>query len=213
MHLAKNMSPWADKVKQTPPQWWEITYFGVIRVLKVNKEMQEMESPGWKCNFCLLYSHYNEISLVDKKFPSCNMAMTLLIKTFKSPSSPQKGGAGVKIRKYYPKPSFLNEYSTHSFSCPMQPAWQRNSQQPLTWLCPLSPWEFVCTVSHFSHVWLCATLWMVTCQAPLSVGFSRQEYWSGWPCPSPGDLPDPGIEPESLMPLALASGFFTTSAT
>ena len=41
----------------------------------------------------------------------------------------------------------------------------------------------------------CATPWTVACQAPLSMGFSRQEYWSGLPCPSPGDLPDPGIEP------------------
>ena len=47
---------------------------------------------------------------------------------------------------------------------------------------------------------LCLTLvtpWTVACQAPLSMGFSRQEYWSGLPFPSPGDLPDPGIEPES----------------
>ena len=50
-------------------------------------------------------------------------------------------------------------------------------------------------------------------QAPLSMGFSRQEYWGGLPFPSPGDLPDPGIEPESLMSPALAGGFFTTSAT
>ena len=44
---------------------------------------------------------------------------------------------------------------------------------------------------------LFATLWTVAYQAPLSIGFSRQEYWSGLPCPAPGDLPDPGIEPES----------------
>ena len=47
---------------------------------------------------------------------------------------------------------------------------------------------------------LCPTLvtpWTVACQSPLSMGFSRQEYWSGLPCPSPGDLPDPGIEPRS----------------
>ena len=42
-----------------------------------------------------------------------------------------------------------------------------------------------------------ATPWTVACQAPLSMGFSRQEYWSGLPFPSPGDLPDPGIEPRS----------------
>ena len=50
-------------------------------------------------------------------------------------------------------------------------------------------------------------------QAPLSMGFSRQEYWSGLPCPLPGDLSDPGIEPVSLTSPALAGGFFTTSAT
>ena len=44
---------------------------------------------------------------------------------------------------------------------------------------------------------LFATLWAVACQAPLSIGFSRKEYWSGLPCPPPGDLPDPGIKPVS----------------
>ena len=52
-----------------------------------------------------------------------------------------------------------------------------------------------------------------TCQAPLSVGFSRQEYWSGLPGPPPGVLPDPGIKPASPMSPALAGSFFTTSAT
>ena len=66
-------------------------------------------------------------------------------------------------------------------------------------------------LSHFSSVRLFATLWTVACHAPLSVGFSRQIYWSGLPCPSPGALPDPGIECESLASPALAGGFFTTS--
>ena len=52
-----------------------------------------------------------------------------------------------------------------------------------------------CMWSCFSHVWLFLTPWTVSCQAPLSLGFSRQEYWSGLPCPPPGDLPDPEIEP------------------
>ena len=60
---------------------------------------------------------------------------------------------------------------------------------------------------------LCATLCTVALQTPLSMGFSRQDYWSGLPCPLPGDLPDPGIEPTSLMSPALAGRFFTTSAT
>ena len=52
-------------------------------------------------------------------------------------------------------------------------------------------------VKSLSHVWLFATLWTVAYQAYLSMGFSRQEYWSGLPFPSPGDLPDPGTEPRS----------------
>ena len=52
----------------------------------------------------------------------------------------------------------------------------------------------------------------VASQAPLSVGLSRQEYWIGLQCLPPGDLPDPGIGPTSLMSPALAGGFFITSA-
>ena len=65
-------------------------------------------------------------------------------------------------------------------------------------------------LNHLSLVQLFVSQRTIARQAPLSVGFSRQEYWSGLPCPSPGDLPDPGIKPESP---ALASGFFTTSTT
>ena len=71
---------------------------------------------------------------------------------------------------------------------------------------------YVCMLSRFSHVQLFATLWTVAHQAPLSKGFSRQEYWSGLPCPSPRDLPNPGIEPESFKSPALG-GFFTTRVT
>ena len=61
--------------------------------------------------------------------------------------------------------------------------------------------------SLLSCVQLFGIPWTVVYQASLSVGFSRQEYWSGLPFPSPGDIPDPGIEPMSLM---LAGRFFTT---
>ena len=54
------------------------------------------------------------------------------------------------------------------------------------------------------------TLWTAALQAPLSMEFSRQEHWSGLPCPTPGDLPNPGIERMSLMSPTLAGGFFTT---
>ena len=57
------------------------------------------------------------------------------------------------------------------------------------------------------------TPWTVAHQTLLSLGFSRQEHWRGWPCPPPGNLPDPGIKPVSLMSPALASRFFITSTT
>ena len=60
-----------------------------------------------------------------------------------------------------------------------------------------------------SCVHLFETLWTVDCQSPLSMGFSRQEYWSGLPFPSPGDLPNPGTEPVSPVSPALAGRFFT----
>ena len=61
-------------------------------------------------------------------------------------------------------------------------------------------------LSCFRDVGLFAALWIVACQAPLSMGFFRQENWSGLPFPSPGDLPDPGSEPSTSV---LAGGFFT----
>ena len=63
-------------------------------------------------------------------------------------------------------------------------------------------------LSPFSHIQLFVTLWITACQAPLSMGFSRQEYCSGLPCPSPGDLPNPRIKPASLV----CPAFFITSA-
>ena len=62
-------------------------------------------------------------------------------------------------------------------------------------------------LSRFSHVQIFVTLWTAARQASLSMGFSRQEYWSGLPSPSPGDLPDPGIEPMSLSSPTLADDY------
>ena len=67
--------------------------------------------------------------------------------------------------------------------------------------------------SSQSCLTLCDPVDAEPCQAPLSMGFSRQENWSGLPCPFPGDLPNPGIEFTSLLSSALTGGFFTTSAT
>ena len=63
----------------------------------------------------------------------------------------------------------------------------------------------------FIHHWLFATPWTVAHQAPQSMEFSRQEYWSGLPFPSPEDIPDPRIEPASTLPPALAGGFLPLS--
>ena len=79
---------------------------------------------------------------------------------------------------------------------------------PWTWLSRSEPLPTktpvesmcVCAISHFSRGRLFATLWTIAGQAPLFMGFSRQEYFSGLPCPPPGGLPDPGIESTSLVP-------------
>ena len=68
-----------------------------------------------------------------------------------------------------------------------------------------------CMLSHSSHVQLFVTPWHVAHQAPLSIGFSRQEHWSGLPCPPPGDLPDPGIKPWSPASPALQADSLPTN--
>ena len=68
-------------------------------------------------------------------------------------------------------------------------------------------------LSHFSRVWLFETLWTIACQAPLYMGILQAEYWSGLPCPPPGDLPNLEMEPTSLMSPELAGVYFTASAT
>ena len=70
----------------------------------------------------------------------------------------------------------------------------------------------LCVLSHCARFRLFEALWSIALQAPLSIGFSRQEYWSGL-CPPSEDLPNSGIKLESLMSPALAGRFFTTRAT
>ena len=107
-------------------------------------------------------------------------------------------------------------------------AWQSDQTSKPCFILPLSN-SLEHVLSHFSHAWLFATARLLCpwdslgkktgmgcptlCyrQAPLSMGFSRQENWNGLPCPPPGDHPDPGIEPMSLMSPALAGEFFTLS--
>ena len=76
---------------------------------------------------------------------------------------------------------------------------------------PLYMW--FADVQLLNHAWLLGTPWTVIHQAPLSMGFSRQEYWSGLLFPTPGDLPKLGIKPASLISPALAGRFFTSAPT
>ena len=85
------------------------------------------------------------------------------------------------------------------------PLWEGTKAMPTTEM-----GVHVCVLSHFSCIQLFVTLWTVACQTPLSMGFSRWEYWSGLPLPPPGDLPYPGIK--SVSP-AIDGTFFTTSTT
>ena len=81
------------------------------------------------------------------------------------------------------------------------------SSRSLNLVCQVTSVCMCVSVHMLSHVWLFATPWTIARQAPLSMGFFRQEYWSELPFPSPGDLPHPGMEPTSP---SLAGGFFTT---
>ena len=94
---------------------------------------------------------------------------------------------------------------TSSFRCYRRPGgnerwphWGNLEVAGVTFRKPF-PWRVcVCVCQSLSHVRLFAIPWTVACQAPLSMEFSRQEYWSGLPFPSPGDLPDPGTNPGLL---------------
>ena len=87
------------------------------------------------------------------------------------------------------------------------------TQNSLSLYCKNGQLLSMCVLNCISCVQLFATLWMVARQAPLSMGFSRQEFWSRLPCPTPGDLPDSGIEPASLTSPELTGEFFPTSVT
>ena len=111
---------------------------------------------------------------------------------------------------YRSSASYLNSLNVSIFTCKTQTTLN-------LWCCCkdwINHWLYgVCVLSCFSCVQLFVTVGSVAHQAPLSMGFSKQEYWSGLPHPAPGDLPNTGIKPASLMPPALAGRFFTTSAT
>ena len=144
-------------------------------------------SPFYKTSFLISF-FYQLISTF-----SCLPFSIPLLKKFPSIAQFSLPCMCVQMLSYLQSQSFLNVYHV-------------SSQQSL------------CTIVSYACVKflrLCPILcdpMDVARQASLSMGFSRQEYWSGLPFPSPGDLPDPGIEPRSLMSPALAGRLFTTSA-
>ena len=103
------------------------------------------------------------------------------------------------------------QYHTGQFHCAQNPLHSACSSLPLLpWnLWPPPIFILQCKAQSLSHIQLCDPM-DYTCQAPQSMGFSRQENWAGLPFPSPVDLPDPGIEPTSPVSPALTGGFFTT---
>ena len=140
----------------------------------------------------------------------------------------------IQSRQWQPTPVFLPGKFHGQQNLVVYCSWSHKGLDTTEWLSTLSYTSFtevwdiialccvfilicidsnpVCVLSWFSHVRLFATLCAVACLAPLSMGFSRQEYWSGLPCSPPGDLPDPGMVPVSFMSPALPGRFFTSSA-
>ena len=111
--------------------------------------------------------------------------------------------------------SSIHAIHVHSLWQPCFPSFAPWHQESDWQFLPKAPFLFkcACMLSHFSCVWLFANLDTVSHQAPLSMGFSRQKYRGGLPCPPPGNLPNPGIEPMSLRSPAIAGRFFATNVT
>ena len=172
----------------------------------------------------------NPIVFQDFSFLFCKARMIILPITSKGffwggRPHPVTGGTLVPQASIKPTPPCNGRQSLNHWTAreiPQKVAWKIISSQTIGMIdiilevfthYLLSTALNTCRLSYFGHVQLFVTLWTVTLQAPLSMGFSRQEHWSGLPCPSSADLPNPGIEPTSLMSPALAGSFFTTSVT
>ena len=96
--------------------------------------------------------------------------------------------------KMSPNKPLSSVMKDRSSAGPMHSYWTHASCQS-PWFSPWLAIKHLLMWKSLSHVQLFATPWTVAREAPLSMGFFRQEYWSGLPCPPPGDLPNPGIEP------------------
>ena len=151
---------------------------------------------------------------------SCSLTMCCgEVRTYLSGSDSQTGvslfrpiGTGIDVARWGRKGGLGSQSCWEIADCGSKQVWPNTRCLELSYY--IDAYSLCgCMPSHFSCVWLFVTIWTVSHQAPLSMGFSRQEYRSGLPCPPPGGLPNPGIKPRSLKSPALASGFFTTSGT
>ena len=133
---------------------------------------------------CTIFPSFLPWPLPQSKFPPF-----LLVSFFSSPQNPWS----------LVSPSIWTQQLSHKCSDSLFLLCHSPSRKPIA----------VCVLAKSPQLCLFAIPWTVACQAPLSMGFSRQEYWSGMPCPTPGHLPNPGIEPASLMSPELSDRFFT----
>ena len=122
----------------------------------------------------------------------------------------------LKTARYVPHVRYelLKDFSVPLLYSPENSEWQTKKSHPHSYIRVRGSTftlVHVGMLSHFSCAQPFASPWAVGHQAPLSMEFSRQEEWSGLPCSHPGDLPNPGIKPASLMSPALAGGIFTSS--
>ena len=123
------------------------------------------------------------------------------------------GRAVVQLEAFYPPCHTQEEEKSDQklfLSSQSRDSWVLYNEELIIWLYNTSPSQYVCGGGIVTKLCLTPVIpWTVAHQAPLSMGFPRQEYCSGLPFPSPGDLLNPGIEPASLASHALASRFFT----
>ena len=180
--------------------------------LKVKAHPQKTVLSPWPL-LCLLWRHalllnpFREprpSSIRVRSGPTSSLLLMVHFKPLSSLPSPPTDNQGV--RSFYSHP--LPLHNDIIFQPPEHVPPIKNSGPGS--LMSSSPAIILCACMLSHSVWLFATLQTAACQAPLSMGFSRQEHWSELPFPAPGDLPNPGIEPMFLESPALAGGFFTT---
>ena len=153
----------------------------------------------------------NKIPVAHNTFCCCFFPLETWINLIMSDAQDKLGGLLFCINSFYGLLKFFScsysERDSSDLPKPTSPSYFHDKV-----LMDSSSACSVSMLSCFSSVRVFATLWTIARQTSLPMGFSRQEYWSELPCPPPGDLPYPEIEPTSLMSPALACGFFTTSA-